>query len=52
MALDINVAGEPYDDYDVTADGQRFVMFPSSEDGAGRVTVVLNWTEELKARVP
>jgi len=38
-------------DYDVSADGQRFVMV-SEEPGAGHLNVVLNWIEELNARVP
>ena len=52
----VRVAGEGYPSYDVTADGQRFVMFPrtSDEDQAGNdhVTLVFNWFEELKALVP
>ena len=41
-------------DYDVTADGQRFLMIKPSEGelAATRFNVVLNWSEELKARVP
>jgi hypothetical protein len=42
--------------YDVSADGQRFLML--KELAAGRtsseaptITVVVNWVEELKARV-
>ncbi len=50
------VAGEVYSDYDVTADGQRFVMFPrtSEDDQAGNdhVTLVFNWFEDIEARVP
>jgi Tol biopolymer transport system component len=37
--------------YDVTADGQRFVMFESLEEETNLV-VVLNWFEELKRLVP
>jgi eukaryotic-like serine/threonine-protein kinase len=33
--------------YDVSPDGQRFVMI-KDEAGSGRLNVVLNWTEELK----
>ena len=45
-------------DYDMTPDGERFVMvFPadqtdSSESLPPQINVVLNWHEELKARVP
>ena len=37
--------------YDVSADGKRFVMV-KDETGSGRLNVVLNWTEELKRLVP
>jgi hypothetical protein len=36
--------------YDISADGQRFVMV-KDESGSGRLNVV-NWTEELKRLVP
>jgi Tol biopolymer transport system component len=42
-------------DYDVTADGQRFLMIkPVAQEGAAatQIHVVLNWFEELKRRVP
>jgi Tol biopolymer transport system component len=40
-------------EYDVTADGQHFVMVQSPEESAPRqINVVLNWLEELKRRVP
>ena len=35
--------------YDVSLDGQRFVMI-KDEAGSGRLNVVLNWFTELKAR--
>jgi Tol biopolymer transport system component len=41
--------------YDVTADGQRFLMIkPVAQQGAAatQIHVVLNWFEELKRRVP
>jgi len=41
--------------YDVTPDGQRFLMLkPSEQAQAARtqINVVLNWFEELKRRVP
>jgi serine/threonine protein kinase/Tol biopolymer transport system component len=37
--------------YDVSPDGQRFVMV-KEESSANRLNVVLNWFEELKRRVP
>jgi serine/threonine-protein kinase len=41
-------------DFDVTADGQRFVMVrpANPETTAKTLSVRLNWLEELKARVP
>ena len=38
--------------YDVTPDGQRFLMVRDNSAGifGTRAIVVLNWTEELKAR--
>jgi serine/threonine-protein kinase len=44
-------------DYDVMPDGKRFVMVFPARDEAGetqrpRINVVVNWLEELKARVP
>jgi hypothetical protein len=42
-----------YANYDVSADGQRFLMIRSEEEPAPtRIHVVLNWAEELKAKVP
>jgi serine/threonine protein kinase len=39
--------------YDVTHDGQRFLLnTPVEEPSESSITVVLNWFEELKARVP
>ena len=42
----------PY--YDVTADGQRFIMVKTVEDtsSSSRINVIVNWQEELKQRVP
>jgi serine/threonine-protein kinase len=37
--------------YDVSADGQRFVMV-KDESGSGRLNVVQNWLEDLKRLVP
>jgi len=41
--------------YDVSPDGQRFLMLKPSEQAQGaptQINVVLNWFEELKRRVP
>src|SRR5262249_8370918 len=39
--------------YDVSADGQKFLVSTREDIGAApTITVILNWTEELKGRVP
>ena len=44
--------------YDVSPDGRRFLMVkegavrPDADVQGPRINVVLNWSEELKARVP
>jgi len=38
--------------YDVTSDGQRFLMVQASEQAPTQINVVLNWFEELKRLVP
>jgi Tol biopolymer transport system component len=43
--------GTTVPNYDVSPDGQRFVMV-KDDSASGRVNIVLNWLEELKARVP
>ncbi len=44
--------GNYVSDYDVTADGQRFVMIKPGEQESASINVVLNWFEELKRLVP
>ncbi len=39
-------------DYDVSPDGQRFLMLKNAEQKPGEISVVLNWTEELKQKTP
>jgi Tol biopolymer transport system component len=44
-----------FPNYDVSPDGQRFLMLKPSEQAAAaptQINVVLNWFEELKRRVP
>jgi hypothetical protein len=37
--------------FDVTPDGQRFLMVRDDDRGAAtRIVVVLNWAEEVKAK--
>ena len=45
---------QTYQYYDVSPDGQRFLMVKESEQAtyATQINVVLNWSEELKQRVP
>ncbi len=38
--------------YDVSADGERFLMVRDGASGSAEIRVVLNWFEEWKARVP
>jgi serine/threonine-protein kinase len=38
--------------YDIAPYGEHFVMLRSEEESAPRIHVVLNWAEELKAKVP
>ena len=41
-------------DYDVSPDGQRFLMLKTTEQAqtSAQINVVLNWFEELKRRAP
>jgi hypothetical protein len=45
----------PVTNYDVSPNGQRFLMIKPTEQAQAaptQINVVLNWTEELKQRVP
>jgi serine/threonine-protein kinase len=47
----VNMAGNSFADFDVTADGQRFVMFPATEGGRiehPHVTLVTHWFDALR----
>jgi serine/threonine-protein kinase len=39
-------------EYDVSGDGQRFLMYEPAGDPSSRLNLVLNWLEELKRLVP
>jgi hypothetical protein len=43
-----------FPDYDVSPDGQRFLMLKANElaQAPAQINVVLNWFEELKQKVP
>jgi len=43
---------KPFHFYDITPDGQHFIMLQEVESWPTQIHVVLNWFEELKARVP
>ena len=45
-----NPGGNPY--YDISPDGQRFVMIKIEQQEGAQINVVLNWFEELKRLVP
>ena len=51
-----SLTGSPSRNYDVTADGQRFLMLREAGDAEGTsaptIIVVQNWHEELKRLVP
>ena len=38
--------------YDISSDGQQFLMIKEEQTAAGQINVVLNWFEELKRLVP
>ncbi len=38
--------------YDISPDGQRFLMIKQEQTGVTQINVVLNWFEELKRLVP
>ena len=38
--------------YDVTPDGQRFLMIKQEQTEGAQINVILNWFEELKRLVP
>ena len=38
--------------YDISPDGQRFLVVQGSDANLTQLNVVLNWFEELKRRVP
>ncbi len=42
----------PIAGYDVSRDGERFLMIREDKKEAGQINVVLNWFEELKRLVP
>ena len=46
----ISISGNTFSDYDVSSDGQKFVMFPSTEiesTNRGVITVVTRWFDDL-----
>ena len=55
-ALDNAAGGAGNPNYDISPDGAQFIVVeqdsPTGVEGVAQITVVLNWFEELKARVP
>ena len=52
VAPGLAAASAGFTNYDVTPDGTRFVFLATKPDAAAKeVHVVLNWFEELKAKV-
>jgi Tol biopolymer transport system component/predicted Ser/Thr protein kinase len=43
---------QSFPDYDVTADGQRFLFLKAGEQAQSEISVVVNWTQELKQNAP
>jgi len=42
-----------HQNYDVSPDGQGFLMVrPGQDAAASQINIVLNWSEELKRRAP
>ena len=42
-------------EFDISADGKRFVMIKNLQDGVSKtreLRVIMNWFEELKRKVP
>ena len=61
LTLPVGVLAAPFFErpYDISRDGQRFLAFvdatqlaPSGKSEIPQIAIVLNWTEELKAKVP
>jgi len=38
--------------YDISPDGQRFLMIKEEQEEQAQINIVLNWFEELKRLVP
>ena len=49
---EFGIGGTGMPGYDVSLDGQRFLMVQRNADAAEGYTVVLNWFEDLKRLVP
>ena len=52
FATRIKIGPEMPHHYDVSTDDQRFLINTLLEEDATSITLVLNWFEELKERVP
>jgi hypothetical protein len=50
VADGVNISAYPR--YDVSADGERFVVFQSLPDNQPKIRIVQNWFEEFRDRTP
>ncbi len=50
VATRLGRSGHQY--YDISPDGQRFLMIKQEQTGIAHINIVLNWFEELKRLVP
>ena len=50
--MTFNAAPFPHHQYNVSSDGQRFLLNEREEEAMGAIHVALNWFEELKRLVP
>jgi hypothetical protein len=46
------LAPVPITNYDVSPDGQRFLMVKPEQQAISQIYIVQNWFEELNRRVP
>jgi len=57
-SLNVNITTFEQNPWDISLDGKRFLMIKEQAPAASqyevprRINIVLNWTEELKQRVP
>ena len=50
--FEVDPFGQDSRNYDVTSDGQRFVMIHREENEESQLHIVLNWFQELRRLAP